>query len=191
MKIVLYSLFLFSTFSACSQPKSKTTNSSGNVQASTEALCYQTYGLPNPHAIKALREVLGKYAVSIKAVAGCVVTDSLLKSVERNNEHVFAALDKRLGAGSQTRIMAEVDGFAKTQERIEEILRKEKSVQYQEAKRAQSNTYESLSFNWKPMTSMHRFAVNADRLQYISGKWETSHWSQFTVDTLLGTAQQQ
>ncbi len=154
-------------------------------KASAQKLVYQTYGLPELYRDKAMHEVLARYGVEMRAVAGCIVTDSLLKGVARNNRAVFAALDKRLGTDAKARIMAEVEGVAMTQQKVEEVLRKA-AVRQKEAALAKAGNG-SLTFSVKPAKAANSFDVAADVLQYGAGTWQRSHWKNFVVDTLRGT----
>ncbi len=76
---------------------------------------YQTYGLPEPIYDKAEKEVFQQYNVEVRRVTGCLVTDSLLQSIENNNKAVYRFLDKKLDTNSEEKIKAEIAQRVRTQ----------------------------------------------------------------------------
>ncbi len=186
-KLILSAAFLLA---AChSKSVSHTKKPEQRSTATQPPLVYQTYGLPALYHDKAMHEVLARYGVRLQAVAGCVVTDSLLKSVARNNEALFARLDKSLGPGSRDRIIAEAEGVAKTQRKVEEILRKTKALRQKEALLAKDETGGSITCSVKATGDAGMFDVAAGVLHYNSGSWQRSAWAAFRVDTASGDVQ--
>lgn len=184
MKQVTGGLLLSSILLGACQPvakKAAVISAKPETEERPDSLCYQTYGLPEPYYDKALHTVLARYGVQVKSVAGCVVTDSLTTGVAENNKALFAALDKKLGAGAEARINAEVEGRAKTQQRIEDLLRKNSEVHSRE--KALAAAHGSLSFASYEENAGGGLDIAADELHYVNGEWKRSAWKSFSVDT--------
>lgn len=57
----------------------------------------QVYGLPVQWRGEEARILQEKYGIRMKAVAGCVVTDSLVNYVDAYDEYVMAAANRKFG----------------------------------------------------------------------------------------------
>ena len=84
-----------------------------------------TYGLPDFELSRAQNAVAKKYGFSYYAVAGCIVTQELLDSVEMKNNTTFKILDQELGPDWQIRFEKEVDTMQQLQREVESLVRKE------------------------------------------------------------------
>ena len=87
-----------------------------------------TYGLMHFERIRALNTVGKKYGVVFHAVAGCVVTQELVDSVEIENSKTYRLLEQKFGCDWEARFEKEVALILKQQEEVELIVKREKYI---------------------------------------------------------------
>lgn len=183
------------TLSCRDKAKQNTVETAGGTQQSTAradtgniGLDYQTYGLPEPYWDKALKRVFRRYGVNVRIVAGCVVDDSLINRVERNNRMVFGMLEQRLGAGAEQRIRSEIDSTANLQRRVESILDRQRMIVQKRAELDGSAGGRFLSIVPQITDSTGRLTVRIYVEQYRDGQLSSEFWKQFAIDTVRKSA---
>lgn len=157
------------------------------VDSMQPPLVYQTYGLPEPYHDKAMRRVFRRYGVGVTGVAGCVVDDSLITRVERNNTAVYAALRGQLGPDAKDSIDQMIVEEATIQQKAEGLLLREKLVRLKQKELSKELPYASLDFVPQPGPSAGSFVVDADVQRYTHDSLSHTPWRQFLVDTARKT----
>lgn len=81
-----------------------------DAQSPTADTTYRilTYGLPRFEYQNATWVVGQQWGIQHRAVAGCIVSRELVDSVKKENDRVFAAIERRFGAGWAERFEADV-----------------------------------------------------------------------------------
>ena len=120
-----YILILFTLILVCCNKKS---NPIKKDVVEDPTLKILTYGLPDFNRSRASNTVAKKYGFTYYAVAGCLVTQELLDSVEKENNITFKLLEQKLGHDWEIRFEKEVDTMQQVQSEIETLVRKEKYI---------------------------------------------------------------
>ena len=129
-----------------------------------------TYGLPDFDRSRAQNNVAKKYGFTFYAVAGCVVTQELLDSVERENNITFKLLEQKLGHDWETRFEKEVDRMQQIQNEVETLVGKEKYIIEKEKELEKEGN--GLYFQIDLTDSENIFDVKAYGWKYINGESE-------------------
>lgn len=116
-------LFLFLIFS-CKSGVHKG-DKQPNVDTTLKIL---TYGLPNREQQRAMNTVAKKYGFHYFGVAGCVVSENLLDSVNRENKRVYEILGQKFGKDWRLKLASEVDTMKRLQANVEELVKKENYI---------------------------------------------------------------
>jgi len=72
-------------------------------------LVVKTYGLPAPWRGMYGSNLLSRYQIELRPVAGCVVTETLVQSVQGYNEVTEAEIERRYGKGLLERVAKEAE----------------------------------------------------------------------------------
>lgn len=125
MKKPIFILIVLVLLIACQNNKENKQALTIQNNKKTDTLTYQTYGLPPEiYYHEALTSIFAKYGATVDAVAGCEVTDSLLKAVDIHNDSLFAVLAKKYNNITPDAISLEVQTFASRTKSVAESLKK-------------------------------------------------------------------
>lgn len=127
LKLLFIGLIAASTLSCKSNAQNIEIKKPGD-----SSLTILTYGLPDISQRSAMDAVAKNYNFSYYAVAGCIVTDQLLDSVDRENKKVYDILEKRFGKNWQSKFNDEVQTMVKSQRQVIKLVKKERYISTKE-----------------------------------------------------------
>lgn len=84
-----------------------------------------TYGLPSKEGTRAMNTVAKQYGFRYYPVAGCVISKSLLDSVNKENKKVYEILEQRFGNNWRLTFAEQVDSMEHQQMHVEELVMKQ------------------------------------------------------------------
>ena len=124
-----------------------------------------TYGLPDFEKEHARFIVSKKYGFKFFAVAGCLVSERLIDSIESQNKIVFAAMENKFGKQWYSKFNAEVEEVFKIEERIRGVVWKKPFMIFRQKELEKEGNGLFLIIN--PMSHKNLYEVKA----YGWGTW--------------------
>lgn len=156
--------------------KNQSANKQNNSKTADTTLTLLTYGEPYRERDRAEDVVAKKYGFKILAVAGCVVSEDLIDSVDRVNKRVNKLLDQRLGPNWRPGYEKEVDTMMEWQLQVEALVKKQPYIT------ATEKEMQGLSYFIDPIEQPNTFFVKA----YGWGKGDSEYvlysYYKLTVD---------
>jgi len=128
-----------------------------------------TYGFRIMELERARNVVAQKYGFRFFTVAGCIVTQQLMDSINKENDATYAILEKQLGKNWEKRFDNEVEKVKKIQYRIEALAMKEAYIIARQQELAKHNN--NLYFLITPLPNSREWEVKAYG-------WETEEYTE-------------
>ena len=175
LRQLLLGLTLTSIFSC--KNNVQTVNNSNKVDTSLKIL---VYGLPDREQRRAMNTVAKKYDFHYYPVAGCVVSEHLLDSVNKENKKVYEILEQKFGKNWRLTFAAQVDTMKNLQRQVEELVKKESYITDKENELEKDDN--GLDYLIEPIVGQETFGVKAYGWGQWNGKTQLVIYYKLTVD---------
>jgi hypothetical protein len=123
------------------------------------------YGLYEREQDRAMNTVAQKYDFRYYHVAGCVISEHLLDSVNKENKRIYKILEQRFGKNWRFTFAEEVETMENLQEQVETLVKKESYITVKENELEKDGN--GLDYSIDPIEGQKTFAVKA----YGWGQW--------------------
>lgn len=153
---------------------------STNVDTTLQIL---THGLPDREQQRAMNSVAKKYGFRYYGVAGCIVSEHLLDSVNKENERVYKILEQRFGKDWLLTFATEVDTMERLQAQVEELVKKENYIVDKENELEKDGN--GLYYLIDPTDKQNVFAVKAYGWGQWNGETELIVYYKLTVNLTM------
>jgi len=176
MLLKMLTALLFISLVSC---KNKTTITaiSNTVDTSLKIL---TYGLPSKEGTRAMNTVAKQYGFRYYPVAGCIISKSLLDSVNRENKKVYEILEKRFGSNWRSTFSKQVDSMEHQQICVEELVKKQDYIIAKQKELEKDGN--GLDYKIQPTDKQKIFTVKVYGWRLWNGKTELLAYYTLTVD---------
>lgn len=124
------------------------------------------YGLPDFERQNAEGLIAKKYGFMFYGVAGCDVSEELEDSVKKENEPVYALLEKKYGTDFWKRFRAEVEEEFQTEKEVEKLLWQRPYLKEKDAELAKEGNGLHFDMDWTPKKGVYAVIANG------WGKWK-------------------
>ncbi len=151
-----------------------------NIDKVDTSLKILVYGLPDREQRRAMNTVAKKYDFHYFPVAGCVVSEHLLDSVNKENKKVYEILEKKFGKNWRLTFAAQVDTMKNLQKQVEELVKKESYITDKENQLEKDDN--GLDYLIEPIVGHETFGVKAYGWGQWNGKTELVIYYKLTVD---------
>jgi hypothetical protein len=176
MLLKILTALLFISVVSC---KNNTTIT-GKSNITDTSLKILTYGLPSREGTRAMNTVAKQYGFHYYAVAGCIISKSLLDSVNRENKKVYEILEKRFGNNWRSTFAEQVDSMEQLQMNVEELVKKQDYIIAKQKELKKDGN--GLDYKIQPTDKQNIFFVKAYGWGMWNGKTELLVYYTLTVD---------
>ncbi|HVY75298.1 MAG TPA: hypothetical protein VG890_10735 [Puia sp.] len=127
-----------------------------------------------------MNTVAKNYGFLYYGVTGCIISQKLLDSVNKENKRVYEILEQRFGKNWKLAFAKKVDTMENLQEQVEELVKKEPYIVDEEKKLEKEG--DGLDHLINPITEQNIFEVKAYGWGQWKGETELLVYYKLTVD---------
>lgn len=181
MRIQLVTITIWITLSC-----KPTTNDTAFRPDTCEPIKILVYGLSAPIHSQVASIVAKEYGFSYYTVAGCIVTQELLDSVEVENKKSYEILGKRFGDNWREAFDEKVENMIAKYKRVSELVYSKSYVKELEQRLTNQNKY--LEIDIQPVSNSTSFKVNLFEWEYVNDSSRQKLYYNLIVDPVAGSA---
>jgi hypothetical protein len=176
--LLIFTLFLILIEISCNDKPVE--QKAGNDFLMLDTLRFLTYGMPNFEKQNAENIIAKKWGIEFYAVAGCIVTNKLVDSVEKHNKRIENLAIQRFGKNWEDKFRKEIDTEFETEQKIKTLLTSLKYIAKKDADLEKDGN--GLHFYMSPTDSPSFYNVSVSGWGKINGRDEWVSYYRLTVN---------